>query len=403
MAREGFLCKLGPAVTTSDAPPEPSAAKEAPQPAEEPSTDPVAGGNDVPRPPDSTPKTLESEAPEAPEPVSAAPSAAPVTVVEPSGSSSKERNEPPRAPSALRYAFLLVPLVALTEIALYAKQSRDVVPAGDWAAAKAHVASKLAPTDLVVFAPKWQDAVGRQVFGPEIMTLERAARPDDTRFRRTFEVSARGARRPEFADWKLTEQLAFGALRVSLYENPAPITVIDDLVKHISPDKAQVFRLEPAGTESACAFVRGPVGSGGTYYPFGPATPGDRFNCGSSYVGVSVVQALDHEPRLCIFAPPIGGGQVLQMRFPGVRFGKTLHGHHGIHYDAERHKTGTPVMISFRVKDTIIGRTAHVDGQGWSGFDFETTELDGKSEELRVEVTSASGANRKYCFEADTR
>jgi hypothetical protein len=408
MAREGFLCKLGPAVTTSDAPPEPSPAKEAPQPAEEPSTDPVAGANDAPRSADSNPKTLESEAdaPDPAEPVSAAPSAPPVTVVEPSGSPSGspgERKEPPRAPGALRYAFLLVPLVALTEIALYAKQSRDVVPAGDWAAAKAHVASKLAPTDLVVFAPNWQDAVGRQVFGPEIMTMERAARPDNTRFRRTFEVSARGAHRPEFADWKLTEQVPFGALRVSLYENPAPVTVIDDLIKRISPDKAQVYRLESAGTEAPCAFVRGPVGSGGTYYPFGPATPGDRFNCGSSYVGVSVVQALDHEPRLCIFAPPIGGGQVLQMRFPGVRFGKTLHGHHGIHYDAERHKTGTPVMISFRVKDTVIGRTAHVDGQGWSGFDFETTELDGKSDELRVEVTSASGANRKYCFEADTR
>jgi hypothetical protein len=245
--------------------------------------------------------------------------------------------------------------------------------------------------------------VGRQVFGPDIMTLERAARPDNTRFRRTFEVAARGARSPEFLDWKLTEQTAFGALRVSVYENPAPATVIDDLIKRISPDKAQVFRVEAGGADTPCAFVRGPVTSGGTYYPFGPATPGDRFNCGSSYVGVSVVQALDHEPRLCIFAPPIGGGQILQMRFPGVRFGKALHGHHGIHYDVERHKTGTPVMISFRVKDTVIGRTAHVDGQGWSGFEFETNEFEGKTEELRVEVSSASGANRKYCFEADTR
>jgi hypothetical protein len=278
-----------------------------------------------------------------------------------------------------------------------------VVPAADWAAAKAHVAGKIAPTDLVVFAPKWEDAVGRQVFGPDIMTLERAARPDNTRFRRTFEVAARGARSPEFLDWKLTEQTAFGALRVSVYENPAPATVIDDLIKRISPDKAQVFRVEAGGADTPCAFVRGPVTSGGTYYPFGPATPGDRFNCGSSYVGVSVVQALDHEPRLCIFAPPIGGGQILQMRFPGVRFGKALHGHHGIHYDVERHKTGTPVMISFRVKDTVIGRTAHVDGQGWSGFEFETNEFEGKTEELRVEVSSASGANRKYCFEADTR
>jgi hypothetical protein len=60
-------------------------------------------------------------------------------------------------------------------------------------------------------------------------------------------------------------------------------------------------------------------------------------------------------------------------------------------------------MISFRVKDTVIGRTAHVDGQGWSGFEFETNEFEGKTEELRVEVSSASGANRKYCFEADTR
>ena len=133
------------------------------------------------------------------------------------------------------------------------------------------------------------------------------------------------------------------------------------------------------------------------------AIPGNKFQCAATLVGVSVIQALDHTARRCILAAPPGAAGTLRMHFTGITFGKSVHGHHGIHYDAERHLGGAPVTIVFRSAGRQLGMSTHRDGQGWSGFEFETAELAGQKGELTVEVTAASNSNRKYCFEADTR
>ncbi len=100
-----------------------------------------------------------------------------------------------------RWAFLLVPLLGVVELGLHVKQVYGVVPERDWLAARDVVKGLAKPDDLVVFAPSWTDPLGRRYFGKDIATLEREARPDDTRFPRAIEVSIRGEHDAELAGW----------------------------------------------------------------------------------------------------------------------------------------------------------------------------------------------------------
>jgi hypothetical protein len=305
----------------------------------------------------------------------------------------------PAAPWA-KWAFAIVPLVGLIELGAHFVQTSSVVPDADWKAARQVVEKKLRPEDLLLFAPKWEDPVGRAEMGDGLASLARTARPDESRFPRAVEVSARGKHRPELEGWKLLEEERVGRLTVGVYENPNPAKVLDDLLRSFSPERLVVSRVD-GGKETPCGFVRGRTQSGGL--GSGPAIPGDRFQCDGSFVGPTIVHALDHDPRACLFAPPLGGNAVLRVRFKDVRFGKALHGHHALQNEAERDKIGVPVTVVFRTDAGIVGRAEHKDGMGWAGFEFSTQELEGKVSDLVVEITAANATRRPYCFEADTR
>jgi hypothetical protein len=298
---------------------------------------------------------------------------------------------------ARRWAFAVVPAVGLLELVAHAVQTRSDVPEADWLAARAYVAAQAKPEDLVAFAPKWADPVGRERFGPAIATLEREARPDETRFPRALEVSIRGAHLAAFDGWRRATQQRFGAVTVTTWENPAPAAILDDLVSMVDPQHLRVAR-----GDADCAFGRGAPQSGNL--GFGPTIPAERFQCqNGGFVGASVVADLDYVPHRCIYAPPPGGNTPVRLRFGAVRFGRTLHGHHALYVEAERDRKGAPVTITFRSGDATLGSVVHNDGEGWKPFEFDTSALAGQTGELRVEVASPSGDRRQYCFEADTR
>jgi hypothetical protein len=121
------------------------------------------------------------------------------------------------------------------------------------------------------------------------------------------------------------------------------------------------------------------------------------------FAGVSVIADLDYEPHRCIYAPAPGASGLVRLRFQGVRFGRTLHGHHALYVEAERDRRGAPVTITFRVDASAIGSVVHNDGDGWKPFEFDTGDLAGQSTDLVAEISSPSGDRRMYCFEADTR
>jgi hypothetical protein len=294
-----------------------------------------------------------------------------------------------------KWAFALVPAVGIVELVAHVAQTRPAASSADWDAARDYVAAQATPQDLVAFAPHWVDPVGREHFGPRIATLLREAPPDETRFPRALEVSIRGAHLPELDGWRPAASQRFGGVTVTTWENPNPAHVIDDLVAQIDPQRVRVTR-----GAADCPFQRGGPQSGGLGY--GPAIPGDRFVCnGGGFVGVSVVPDLEYRGHRCIYAPPQGAP--LRIHFLDVHFGTVLHGHHAIYVEAERDRKGTPVTITFTGPgDVFLGAPVHRDGDGWKGFDLDTSTLNGQHGELVAEIAS-SGERRMYCFEAETR
>lgn len=299
-----------------------------------------------------------------------------------------------------KWAFVAVPALALLELALHAWQTTvGIVPEADWKAAREVVKAKVQPDDLVIFAPTWTDPLGREYFGDEIASLSREAFPDVTRFPRAFEVSIRGKHRAELEGWRETGRESVGKITITTLENPSPIKVIDDLVRHATAAGMSVQRVD-GERATQCPFVQAGAQTGAL--GFGPGVPSERFVCpNGGFVGVSVLQPIDHTARRCFYAPPPGGESVIRLRFANVRFGKALHGHHGIHWHQER--GGTPVTLVWKADGKVIGRVVHNDGDAWKGFELDTRELEDKTGELIAEVTSPNAARRQYCFEADTR
>jgi hypothetical protein len=295
-----------------------------------------------------------------------------------------------------RWAFAAVPAAGLLELGAHVVQTHAVPSASDWKAAREYVAAEAKPEDLVAFAPKWVDPIGRETFGDSIATVDREARADESRFPRALEVSVRGGHVEGLAGWTRGDEKRFGGVTVTTWVNPSPAHVLYDLVSNVNPMNLRVSR-----GDQECGYVHGGAQSGNL--GFGPAVPGDRFNCNSGgFVGVSVVADLDYVPHRCIYAPPASGAP-LRMRFLNVTFGRTLHGHHAIYVEAERMRRGAPVTIAFKVGDASIGSVLHTDGDGWKPFEFDTSDLAGKQAELVVEVSAPNPDRRMYCFEADTR
>jgi hypothetical protein len=312
-----------------------------------------------------------------------------------------EEQGPTGAAAWQKWAFAAIPALGLLELGAHVVQTHSVARRGDWEAARAYVETHATPDDLVDFAPRWVDPIGREVFGKSIATLQREARPDETRFPRALEVSIRGAHLPELASWRRGEEHTFGRVAVTTWGNPSPAHVVDDLVSMVDPERLHVTRVD-GGREADCPAAHSPVQSGAL--GFGPAVPADRFTCpNGGFVAVSVVADLEYRPHRCIYAPAPGGGGLVRLRFANVQAGRTLYGHHAIYVEAERDRRGPPVTLTFKSGTTLIGSVVHHDGDGWKAFEFDTSELAGQRVDIVAEISAPSGERRQYCFEADTR
>ena len=139
-----------------------------------------------------------------------------------------------------KWGWIIVPAVAVCELALHLHQVTSVVPDSEWKQAKAEVEKMVKPDDLVAFAPRWVDPIGREMFGDKLATLEREAYPDVTRFPRAIEVSIRGEHLDDLAGWQRADKKSVGAITITTLTNPAPVTLKDDLVRHIGQPDTKV-------------------------------------------------------------------------------------------------------------------------------------------------------------------
>lgn len=130
---------------------------------------------------------------------------------------------------------LAVVVIAVWEIAVLARAHTGAPTDADWQAAAAWVRAQHRPGDLIVFAPAWVDPVGRRWLG-DLVPIADAARMDDARYGRVFELSIRDAAAPE-ARGTLVDQRP-GVVRARLYQRAAA-TVSWDLA-----DRAQLREVD---------------------------------------------------------------------------------------------------------------------------------------------------------------
>jgi hypothetical protein len=94
-----------------------------------------------------------------------------------------------------RFAFALVPLVALWELVAHARIVRSVPTEGDWRSAHDWIARERRPGELVASAPLWSDPLARWHLG-DLIPLKDAARADATTYPRAFVATIRDGEHP---------------------------------------------------------------------------------------------------------------------------------------------------------------------------------------------------------------
>jgi len=300
------------------------------------------------------------------------------------------------------WSLCAVPLIGVAELVLHVKQTTvDVVTDADWNAARDAVKDAAKPDDLVLFAPFWADPLGRRAFGDELAGMKKEARADESRFARAFEVSIRGARRPELTGWREASERRVGPITIRVYENPLHVKVLTDVLDEVGPEHVTVSRVDANGAETPCTWQHSAGQPGGLAVPQGPAIPGDRFVCtNGGYVGAAVLHNDDHHPHLCLFASASG---TTRIRVKDVAFGQSLAGHAGVQWVTDRTPTPERIELAFSAFDRPIGQHHHRVGTGWVDFEFPTPEIAGKRGDLVADVTGSGGGARHFCFEANTR
>lgn len=128
----------------------------------------------------------------------------------------------------------LVPAIALAAIAVWescatVRAAADVPGDVAWDHASAVVRERFAPGDLIVFAPRWNDPVGRLHLG-DLIPVATAARMDAARFGTIWELSIRGERAAETAGLTTSDVRDVDGITIRRFVRP-PADVVTDVVE----------------------------------------------------------------------------------------------------------------------------------------------------------------------------
>ena len=252
----------------------------------------------------------------------------------------------------------------------------------DWAAAAAAVRAGFRPGDLIVAAPAWADPILRVQLG-DLIPPELAARMDDDRFARVWEVSQRGARASAAAGGTTTVDDRFGRLRVRLVERPAEI-VTYDFVAHWAD--ARVSRRDARGAVVACTFA------------------GDRIVCpapGNNSLHRQLVE-VDQKLREALLTAPAAGVAVV-IEFPAVPLGRALVIATGLHDTWMRKAARGTVEARLAVGGQTTELPVTSDDSGWTRTRIDTTLHAGQTASVKLEITSAAPNDRFFAFAAEAR
>ncbi len=274
-----------------------------------------------------------------------------------------------------------VALLALIETAQALIAPLRVPVAADWQAVANQVRAGFQAGDLIVASPAWADPVMRMHLG-DLLPIPVAARMDDARFGRIWEVSQHGAHAMETAGRKIVFEQRFGALTLRRAERPAAEITFDFLERW---QEAQVTRWDPIlRSSSVCSWQV------------------DRFTCPIS--GNSVQRALvevDNRIRRAILAPPATGA-VMAVDFPSVTLGRELVVAVGLH-DTWARKSSGNVHFEIWLGGQPVASTIADNRSGWRSLRIDTSGRDGQVASVRFQISSTLPVLRHLAFAAEAR
>jgi hypothetical protein len=278
-------------------------------------------------------------------------------------------------------------VVAVVLLALAETGSALVAPLrapsdGDWKAAAALVRADFRPGDLIVAAPAWADPVMRLHLG-DLVPIKMAARLDDARYGRVWEIGQRGATADEAHGARAAATSRHGALTVRRYDRaPAPVSF--DFYDQWS--RARVARAEPGRGDIPCDRLP------------------DRFQCpihGFNFVKPDLLE-IGTTMRQALYAQPVGGATVV-VEYPQVPLGRELAVGAGLHHVWQRKLGDGTVKLRVLVDGREVGRTEASNRSGWRVDRFDTAAFAGKPATVRFEITSDKPFARHFGFSAEAR
>jgi hypothetical protein len=267
-----------------------------------------------------------------------------------------------------KLALGLAPIVALALIAVWSTCRAVGAGAGvpddrAWAAAATAVRAEHRPGDLIQFAPRWIDPVGRLHLG-DLIPVEMAARMDDARYTRVWVLAIRGASVAGYGrpDWRKS----FAGVEVRRYDR-APAEVVSDLVA--------IAAASPGTLQTSGPFARGPQ---------------------------VVLAEVGFEPRRCVQIVP-SPGQEVSVTFPAVALGSELVGAVGLADVFTRRDVRTPIELVVQVDTHEVARATAGVNSGWVRWRGATTPGTGNVTIVARAIGGAKARDRLVCFAAEAR
>jgi hypothetical protein len=271
-------------------------------------------------------------------------------------------------------------LLALTEAGAALIAPLRAPTDADWSSAAAAVRGGFRPGDLIVAAPAWSDQVMRLHLG-DLVPIKMAARLDDARYGRVWEISQRGARADE-ARGTVGASSRHGALTVRRWDRQ-PASVTFDFFDQWA--RARVARAE-TGREIPCERLA------------------DHFQCpdlGFNFVKPQLME-IGTTLRNALYVQPVGGATVV-VEYPQVPLGRELVVGGGLHHVWLRKYGDGTVKLRVLIDGKELGRTEASNRSGWRIDHFDTGARVGQPATVRFEITSDKPFSRHFGFTAEAR
>ncbi len=252
-------------------------------------------------------------------------------------------------------------LVAVWEIQTIARAGTDTGTDSEWSSAARIVESKWKVGDLIVFAPRWADPLGRRELG-HLLTIDDAARPDGDRYSIIWELSIRGAQAPETHGRKLEWSDHSGPIAIKKWVAP-PAIVVTDFSSSLSVASVEGRAARPPSLS---------------------------------------LEEVGFEPHRCVLTIPQPDESV-EIHYDGVALGTRLVGYVGLADVFTRRDIRAPGRLDIEIDghpvfDNMVG----VD-DGWKRFELETSPTISAEVVVRIGAVGTGSRNRRVCFVLEAR